>query len=101
MSCHGHILKFLSLFNPNSVKSLRTRASKLPDSPYKFLLELTADQIENKVITIHEAKKIISYVRTGNPIFLEVALNLLQLNKEQLKTFIEKNSKLIQKEGTL
>lgn len=101
MSCHGHIHKFLSLFNPNSVKSLRTRASKLPDSPYKFLLELTADQIENKVITIHEAKKIISYVRTGNPIFLEVALNLLQLNKEQLKTFIEKNSKLIQKEGTL
>jgi len=71
---------------PNSLKGLRKRAERLEDCPYKLILQLAADQIENNIITEREAKKAIKYARTHNSDLLSVAMKMLQLSQEQIST---------------
>ncbi len=72
------------LRDPLSVKSLRNRASKLENCPYKLILELVADQLEEQKITRDIAEKAIEYVRTGNPDLLTVAMKMINLNQGQI-----------------
>lgn len=77
-------MKIFDLFDPYSIKNLRKRASKLPECPYRLILETSADQLENKKVNKNTVKKIIKYVRTGNQELTFVAIQLLNLNKGQI-----------------
>lgn len=79
---------------PNSIKGLRKRAERLPDSPYKLLLQLTATQLESNKITNREVKKIIEYARTGDSTLLTVALKFLNLTPEQISISIQQLEKM-------
>jgi len=63
------------LHDPYSVFGLKLRASKLPDCPYKLFLELTATQLEKKVIK----QELIS-----------VALKILNLSREQMNEVLRR-----------
>jgi len=78
------------LRDPYSVEGLKHRASKLPDCPYKLFLELTATQLEKKVITREEAKKAVEYFRTGKQELISVALKILNLSKEQMNEVLRR-----------
>lgn len=71
------------LAGPNSVRGIRYRASKLPECPYKVMLLLVADQLENKKIDKHVAKKVIEYFRTDNMDLINVGIKMLDLNSGQ------------------
>ena len=75
----------LWLFNdPYSVKGLRKRALRLPECPYRLVLEMAADQLEEKKVTKDVIKKAIEYVRTGNEELISVAIKMLNLNNGQI-----------------
>ena len=78
-------MKLWFLRDPYSVEGLRYRASKLPNCPYKLLLELTATQLEKKIITRDEAKKAVEYFRSGNRELVSVGLKILNLSEEQIE----------------
>ena len=73
-----------AFFNPYSVEGLRLRASKLPECPYRLILEIVADQLENKKVDVNVAKKAVEYARTGNQELLTVAIKMLNLNSGQI-----------------
>ena len=74
--------------NPYSAKGLRKKVSKLKDCPYKLMLELVADQVEEKKVTQNEAKKAIEYVQTNDPTLIGVAIEMLHLNKGQVSIIV-------------
>ena len=76
--------KLEGMFNPYSLNGLKYRASKLPDCPYKVLLELTIIQLEAKKLNELEAKKAIEYFRSGNKELLVVGFKILNLSDEQI-----------------
>lgn len=77
------LLKGEGIIDPNSPEGLRMRAAKLPNVPYRFLLELTATQVEHNVISEETAKLAVSHFRTGQMERLVTGLKLLQLSHEQ------------------
>ena len=72
--------------DPYSISSLHKRASKLPECPYKLILEMSADQLDAGKVSKKEVKKVIEYARTCNPTLLTVALKILNLNQGQIST---------------
>ncbi len=77
-------------FNPYSAQALRIRARKLPKSPYRYCLELAAEQIERGKITEQAAKKAIEYLRTGQKELTTVAIVLLDPNEKQQARLMKK-----------
>jgi hypothetical protein len=75
--------------DPNSAPNLRKRAERLKDSPYKLILNLTADQLEINKITKREAVKIIKYIRTCDDSKMAEATKMLNLNQEQISTMLQ------------
>jgi len=71
--------------NPYSPASLRQRAAKLPYVPYRVLLELTAGQLDKKVISEDVAKKAVEYFRTGKLELLKVGVRMLNLSDDQTR----------------
>jgi len=86
----------IDLFGLYSVKSLRRRAARLPECPYRLILEMAADQLETKKVTKDEVKKAIEYVRTGHPDLLSVAMKMLNLNRGQVDVALSLLHKMVE-----
>lgn len=80
--------------NQYSVKGLRKRATRLKECPYKLILELAADQLENKKIDRAIAKKAIEYIRTNNNELIGVAIKMLNPSQEQVNKALSRLRKM-------
>lgn len=79
------ISRFFFWFDPYSVEGLRHRAKKLPDCPYKILLELCAVQLEKKAVSKEAVQKAVEYFRSGNEDLLKSGVGVLKLSHEQIQ----------------
>lgn len=82
-------MNFDLFLDPYSVKGLKLRAEKLRQSPYRLILEMAAEQLENKKINKYEVKKIIEFSRSGKTELLNVAMKMLNLNHNQTQVALK------------
>ena len=80
-------------FDPYSVQGLRFRALRIKEkTPYKLILELAADQLDEGKITRDEVITAINLVRFGgetlNPMFVAIGIKKLKPNRTQIDVML-------------
>lgn len=75
--------------NPYSIDGLKERVAKLPQCPYRLVMELAIDKLEQKKVTRDEVKKAIEYVRTGKSELMLVAIKMLKPSQNEIEVALK------------